>query len=39
LGTVVADKTGTIGGRVNDVGVIADIGRAVQDFYLFADRP
>lgn len=63
-GTIVAEKTGTIGGSVNDVGVIAlpdgkgqvvvavfikrsdrllaareraiaDIGRAVHDFYLF----
>jgi beta-lactamase class A len=67
-GTVVADKTGTVGGSLNDVGVItlpggagqvvvavfikksdasfearerviADIGRAVHDFYLFAAAP
>ncbi len=63
-----ADKTGTLGGSVNDAGVItlpqnegevviavfikksdlpfearerviADIGRAIYDFYLFADAP
>lgn len=67
-GTEVADKTGTIGGTVNDVGVItlpdgsgqvvvavyikasdapydarektiAEIGRAVRDYYLFQARP
>ncbi len=67
-GTKVADKTGTLGGSVNDVGVItlpdgkdqvvvavfikksdlpfaarerviADIGRAVYDFFLLADAP
>jgi beta-lactamase class A len=66
-GTQVADKTGTIGGSVNDVGVItlpdagsvvvavyikgsdalyearektiAEIGRAVRDYYLYAARP
>jgi beta-lactamase class A len=67
-GTEVADKTGTIGGTVNDVGVItlpdgsgqvvvsvyikasdapmearektiAQIGRAVRDYYLFQARP
>ncbi len=66
--TTVADKTGTLGGSVNDAGVItlpqnegevviavfikksdlpfearerviADIGRAIYDFYLFADAP
>ena len=65
--TLVAHKTGTIGGTVNDVGVmtlpqnagqvviavfikgsdaseavrektIAQIGRAVRDYYLFVDR-
>lgn len=68
VGTVVADKTGTIGGTVNDVGVItlpdgagqvvvavyikasdasydarertiAEIGRSVRDYYLYAARP
>jgi beta-lactamase class A len=67
-GTQVADKTGTIGGSVNDVGVItlpdgagrvavavyikgsdapydarektiAEIGRAVRDYYLYAASP
>jgi beta-lactamase class A len=67
-GTQMADKTGTIGGTVNDVGVItlpdgagsvvvavyikasdaayearektiAQIGRAVRDYYLYAARP
>lgn len=67
-GTLMADKTGTIGGSVNDVGVItlpdgagsvvvavyikgsdapyearektiAQIGRAVRDYYLYAARP
>jgi beta-lactamase class A len=67
-GTQVADKTGTVGGSVNDVGVItlphgagsvvvavyikgsdaayetrektiAQIGRAVRDYYLYAARP
>lgn len=67
-GTQMADKTGTIGGSVNDVGVItlpdgagsvavavyikgsdapyearektiAQIGRAVRDYYLYAARP
>jgi beta-lactamase class A len=68
VGTVVADKTGTIGGTANDVGVvrlpensgriviavfikqsaaaiedreraIADIGRAIRDYYLFSETP
>ena len=67
IGVVVADKTGTVGGTVNDVGlvtlpanagqvvmaifikkseapfaareaVIADIARAIYDFYLFGNE-